>query len=270
MNGARRERDCGFTLIELLVVIAIIAILAALLLPALSRAKAQAQSVQCLNNTHELEVAWSTYATDNKDHLVLGAWSSLPGGWIQGWMQLGANNDYDNTNIANLMSPLGLIWPFLGNVKVFKCPSDPSIAKFGNVTLPRVRSYSLNAKMNNPWNDDTVAPDETFVNFRKLSEVTKPPLFLTFIDERADTIDDGAFSVDMMDVGASANHVNVPASYHDRAGNIAFVDGHSEHHKWLDSRTTFALSSSQLPWYFPSPNNTDIAWLQQHLTIPVN
>jgi prepilin-type processing-associated H-X9-DG protein len=123
--------------------------------------------------------------------------------------------------------------------------------------------------MNLPEDSDTVAPDALFMNFRKLSQIQRPSNFLTFVDERADTIDDGSFSIDMIHTGASANHVNVPASYHNLSGNVCFVDNHVERHKWVDPRTTFPLSTTQLVWSFPSPNNPDIAWLQQHFTLPV-
>jgi prepilin-type N-terminal cleavage/methylation domain-containing protein/prepilin-type processing-associated H-X9-DG protein len=268
--GKNAGNGIGFTLIELLVVIAIIAILAALLLPTLANAKAQSQGVKCLSNIRQLDIAWSAYSTDNADRLVNGAWDHYTGGWLQGWMQLGINNgDTDNTNTLNLMSPFGLLWPLVGNVQVYKCPGDPSMASFGGVAHPRIRSVSLNAKMNVPQDANTVTPDSVFVNFRKLSQVVRPSNFLTFVDERADTIDDGSFSVDMMDSGASACHVNVPASYHNKGGNLTFVDGHAEYHKWLDSRTTFPLSATQLPWEFASPNNPDVAWLQQHFTLPL-
>jgi len=259
----------AFTLIELLVVIAIIAILAALLLPVLSKAKALAQSLRCLNNLRQLNIAWHCYTIDNTDRLVLGAWNQHPGGWIDGWMVLGQANVTDNTNVENFKGNLSLLWPCLGKVQVYKCPGDPSMATFAKATVPRVRSVSLNAKMNNPWDENTVAWDARFVTFRKTAQIPKAAMILTFVDERADSIDDGSFSVDMADSNASAAHVNWPASYHNRAGNICFVDGHSEHHKWVDPRTTIPLHTTQMAWQTFSPNNKDVAWLQQHFTIPV-
>jgi prepilin-type N-terminal cleavage/methylation domain-containing protein/prepilin-type processing-associated H-X9-DG protein len=261
-------KGCGFTLIELLVVIAIIAILAALLLPVLSAAKSDAQAIKCLSNLRQLDIAWITYCGENSDRLVTNAWEQLTNGYIQGWMQLGEVNNYDATNLNYLQSPISPFGAVAANPLVYKCPADPSMVQINGMSLPRVRSVSLNARMNLPQ-VDTVEPDDLFENFRKSGEVPKPGEFLTFVDERADTIDDGTFSVDLIDVGAGSTLVNIPASYHKRAGNITYVDGHGERHKWLDTRTTFPLSSTQLPWQIGSPNNVDVAWLQQHFTVPL-
>jgi prepilin-type N-terminal cleavage/methylation domain-containing protein/prepilin-type processing-associated H-X9-DG protein len=268
----KTTRPAGFTLIELLVVIAIIAILAALLLPVLNRAKMQGQAVKCLSNLRQLDIGWVAYAGDNRDSLVLGAWGPDIGapGWLIGWLQLGVVNVSDNTNACNLMCPSAMMWPYVGNTQVYKCPGDPSVAAFsGGGLSPRVRSVSLNARMNGLVGVDTVAPDDLFVNFTKLAQVWCPANFLAFVDERADSIDDGSFSIDMIDVWPNTCHVNWPASYHDNAGNITFVDGHAEHHKWVDPRTTIPLSATQLPWEVSSPMNADVLWLQQHFTVPL-
>jgi prepilin-type N-terminal cleavage/methylation domain-containing protein/prepilin-type processing-associated H-X9-DG protein len=261
----------GFTLIELLVVIAIIAILAALLLPALTRAKMQGRGMKCLSNLRQLDIGWMAYSGDNRDRLVPGAWGPDTGtpGWILGWMVLGSINVPDNTNAYNLMCPTALLWRYVGNPQVYKCPGDPSTATFTAGTYPRVRSVSLNSRMNGLVGVDTVAPDDSFVNFTKLAQVTRPANFLTFVDERADSIDDGSLSIDMSDAWPNTCHVNIPAGYHNNSGNISFVDGHAELHKWVDSRTTFPLSATQLPWEISSPNNADVLWLQQHFTVPL-
>jgi prepilin-type N-terminal cleavage/methylation domain-containing protein/prepilin-type processing-associated H-X9-DG protein len=275
LHGQCRQGRDGeaFTLIELLVVIAIIAILASLLLPVLARSKSEAQAVKCLSNIRQLNIAWNVYSSDNNDKLVPDAWGpdgQFPPGWIAGWLQLGENMDTDNTNVNNLMMPLGMLSAFAPNPQIYLCPADPSTAQFNGPTYPRVRSVSLNARMNLPEDVDTVDPDDKFVNFRKLAQVTRPSNFLTFVDERADTIDDGSMSVDMIDTGANIHLVNIPASYHNLSGNVCFVDGHVERHRWTDSRSTFPLSTTQLFWSIASPNNQDVVWMQQHLTVPVN
>jgi prepilin-type N-terminal cleavage/methylation domain-containing protein/prepilin-type processing-associated H-X9-DG protein len=265
-NCHARSGETGFTLIELLVVIAIIAILAALLLPALGKAKIKAQGIQCLNNTRQLNLAWTMYSGDNNDMIVTGAWLQDPGGWCQGWLQLGASVP-DNTNVLNLMFPLGKLWPYNSSLGIYKCPADRSTSLHGGVNLPRVRSVALNQKLNCPG-DWWCAPDGNFVNFRKQANVPKPTQIFTFLDEREDSIDDGSFGVNMLATGAQSQLVNWPASYHNKAGGVAFVDGHSEIHVWRDPRTTTPPGTTQLASNINSPNNVDVAWLQEHCTIP--
>jgi prepilin-type N-terminal cleavage/methylation domain-containing protein/prepilin-type processing-associated H-X9-DG protein len=262
------SRARGFTLIELLVVIAIIAILAAMLLPALSRAKQQAQKTACANNLRQLNLCSIMYSQENADQIVPGAFISTPTivGWVRGVLQLGVPNIRDNTNASYLK--VGLLYPFASTIDIYKCPSDYSMAQEGISTYPRVRSYSMNQKMNCPFSW-LYAPDTAFRNYRKASDIRRPSDIFTFIDEREDSIDDGAFGVNMIDTAGSAVLVNLPANRHGNSCGISFADGHSEIHKWLDARTTPPISATQLGPNIPSPNNPDVDWLQYHCTDPL-
>ena len=264
-SGFLRPSDFGlrvsaaaFTLIELLVVLAIIALLAALLLPALAKSKAKAEAVTCSNNLSQLSLAWILYAEDNEDWLVNnhGVPETLARreNWannVQDW-----ENSDDNTNIAYLTeSKLG---PYAsGSARIYKCPADREPAPNG----PRIRSMSMNAMVGNPG-ELTNRFNALYVQFYKTGELPNPSGIFVFLDEQADTLNDGFF-VNRLDDYAWGN---LPGSYHNRGVNLSFADGHLESHRWVVPDTVRPVLRTRID-KFPAAPATDFEWLKARTSI---
>ena len=283
MKTAQSKKTGAFTLIELLVVIAIIGVLAALLLPVLGRAKSSAQGIQCLSNLRQLGLAWMLY-TDAHDGIVPPNANDTTDSnlsWVAGWLTLdrgdnaghtGPNNPV-NTNEVILKN--SLLAPYGANsLGIWKCPADQAMSTIAGQRYPHVRTVTMNC-----WVGDYDArtgqvfsdPVTGYKAIRKISELTTPPPSKTYVmlDERADSIGNGYFLLLMdghPDRPTLRSIVDFPSHYHNGAGGLNFADGHSELHRWMDSRTKPTYQNDFHLTVWPprsSPNNPDIAWLQE-------
>jgi prepilin-type N-terminal cleavage/methylation domain-containing protein/prepilin-type processing-associated H-X9-DG protein len=268
-------RRKGFTLIELLVVIAIIAILAALLLPVLAKAKAQSQGVRCMSNQKQVALAWKMYDDDNQGKFPPNAdeGNQNESSWCDGWMKWDAN-DTDNTNWW--MIAHSFCGPYVRNqVAVFKCPSDIWNCLEAGIAMPRVRSISMNGYIGQEADEITTTggcnttdwggAGAGYRAYEKESQTFNPgpaKLWLT-LDEHADSINDAFFMFSMTRPGFDDG----PAAYHDGACGFSFVDGHAEIHKWQQLQYWPPVTQSAWTNNITEPGTgPDVQWMVQHTT----
>jgi prepilin-type N-terminal cleavage/methylation domain-containing protein/prepilin-type processing-associated H-X9-DG protein len=266
----------GFTFIELLAVISIVAMLAALLVPALAASRMDSAAAKCMSNLRQVAGAWQMYNDANRGLFPYSNQSSASPGWVSGWEDY--NGALGDTSWLTLTNPANAqLAPYARSAALFKCPSDMS-RNYGTTGLPRIRSISMNGAIGlNGGNTNSVGGwlPSVYANFTggsggpyrcyfKESDLGLPSpagLFL-LVEEHPDSINDACFAVEMPTSAAATRWVDVPAKYHANACNFSFTDGHAELHPW------------QMPQSIPNPvyspsmfipptvsNNPDVWWV---------
>jgi prepilin-type N-terminal cleavage/methylation domain-containing protein/prepilin-type processing-associated H-X9-DG protein len=262
----------AFTLVELLVVIAIIALLAALLLPALNRGTTAGKQIQCLNNQKQMAAVWLLYASDSGDWLPANGETYPPSTQVRLWVQGAFYYPEANTNATYLLDPkYAQFANYIQTTKIYLCPTDRNTVLVNGRTYPKLRSYAMNAYQGwvGAW-DSRLGPIDSRGNpvhrvFYKHSDlsVATPSSVFVFQDVNPNSICWPFFGVQMVQDA----FFNFPNVSHGQGGVISFGDGHVDYHRWRDPRTIAAYSPDYHAHQDSSPNNRDLYWLRDRTTV---
>lgn len=266
----------AFTLVELLIVIALIAVLAAMLLPALNRAKEKAQGMQCVSNVRQLAFGWFLYSDDFNGRLAYNLGGKAGGkdpamktnaNWVNN--NLTWELDSDNTNTATL-TEAGLGSYVSKNAHIYRCPADRVLSADQRNAgwSQRVRSYSMNAMVGNAGElsiHGTNSNNPSYVQFFRMTDIPHPADIFVFVEEHPDSINDGYF----LNVFYKNHWNDLPASYHGGAAAFAFADGHAQLHRWARASTRQPLQADgvEFPVLLQANDTTDLNWVMERTSV---
>jgi len=297
MKTLLRPERSGFTLLDLLVVVLVLALLLVVSVPAFGRAGVNSKGLRCLINVRQLGNAWRMYADDNRDRMV---YAEAEGGGQSSasvpvttdpnnpdnYAWSGARMDYQpgSLNRANWDVNYDItrrpLWPYTGHdAAIYKCPEDQSsVLNATGKRVPRVLSMSMNTYLGGfagtvgGW--DAVYPYlRIYLKTTELTSITPAKAFV-FTDHRPDFINWSSFMVNMKGFSprtpATYRFDEFPGLFHEGGAAFSFADGHGELHRWQDARTIPPIGPNGIVVNGPiaSPNNPDIAWLQDHAMRP--